>query len=98
MIEIVKIRWMAEEIGFEKLTLKNNTLKGYFVSAENESYYKSDKFGKILDHVKQNPRRCALREQKGKLFLQIENVADIASFGANIQLLFDSVSPLVEPV
>lgn len=98
MIEIVKIRWMAEEIGFEKLTLKNNTLKGYFVSAENESYYKSDKFGKILDHVKQNPRRCALREQKGKLFLQIENVADIASFGTNIQLLFDSVSPLVETV
>lgn len=98
MIEIVKIRWMAEEIGFEKLTLKSNTLKGYFVSAENESYYKSDKFGKILDYVKQNPRRCALREQKNKLFLQIEGVENIEEFANNIQRIFDTLNPLVEAV
>lgn len=77
MIEIVKVRWKAEEIGFEKLSLKNNTLKATFVSPENETYYKSDKFGKVLDYVKANPRRLALRDVKGKAILQVENIQSI---------------------
>lgn len=94
MIEIVKIRWKAEEIGFEKLTLKSNTLKGYFVSADNEAYYKSEKFGKILDYVKANARRCALKEVKGKLILQVENVAELSELSQYMEAIWLSFSAL----
>lgn len=77
LFKIVRIRWKAEQIGFEKLTLKNNILKGYFVSQERTEYFQTDKFGKILDYIKKNPKRCSLKEIKTKLLLTVENVLSI---------------------
>lgn len=80
IIKIVRIRWKAEEIGFEKLTLKNNILKAYFVSSERTEYFETEKFGKILDYVKNNPKRCSLKEFKGKPLLTLENITTIDEF------------------
>lgn len=80
LIKIVRIRWKGEKIGFEKLSLKNNILKAYFVSSERSEYFESGKFGKILDYVKSNPMRCSLKDFKGKPLLTIENIATINDF------------------
>ena len=77
IIEIVRVRWMAEIVGMEKILLKNNNLKCYFVSSENEKYYKSAAFGKIIDYVKNNSRKCSLKEAKGKLMLIFEKITSI---------------------
>jgi transcription-repair coupling factor (superfamily II helicase) len=77
LFKIVKVRWKAEAIGFEKLTLKNNILKGYFVSSESEKYFQSEKFGKVLDYVKMHARKCSLREMKGKPILNVEPIRSI---------------------
>ena len=77
IIEIVRVRWMAEMVGMEKILLKNNNLKCYFVSSENEKYYKSATFGKIIDYVKNNSRKCSLKEAKGKLMLIFEKITSI---------------------
>lgn len=77
LIETVILRWKAEEIGFEKLTLKNDTLKGYFVSGENEAYFKSEKFGKILTYLQKYPKNGALKEVKSKLLVTFSNIRSI---------------------
>lgn len=77
LFKIARIRWKAEQIGFEKLTLKNNILKGYFVSQERTEYFQTDKFGKILDYIKNNPKHCSLKEIKSKLLLTVEKVQSI---------------------
>lgn len=77
LFKIARIRWKAEQIGFEKLTLKNNILKGYFVSEERTEYFQTDKFGKILDYIKNNPKHCSLKEIKSKLLLTVEKVQSI---------------------
>ncbi len=77
IIEIVRARWMAETLGMEKILLKNNNLKCYFVPSENEKYYKSAAFGKIIDYVKMNSRKCSLKEAKGKLMLIFEKITAI---------------------
>jgi transcription-repair coupling factor (superfamily II helicase) len=77
LIETVKLRWKAEEIGFEKLTLKNEILKGYFVSGENEAYFKSEKFGKILTYLQKHPKTGTLKEVKNKLLITFQNVKSI---------------------
>jgi transcription-repair coupling factor (superfamily II helicase) len=77
LIALVKVRWNAESIGFEKLSLKNNTLKAYFVNADVEKYYQSDKFGKMLDYVKTYPRLCQLKEFKGKRILTIQEINSV---------------------
>ncbi len=77
LFEIVKIRWMARKLGFEKLTWKNNILKAYFVDSKHVQYYQADKFGKILDYVKWNPKRCSLKQVKEKLILSMSNADSI---------------------
>jgi len=77
LIESVKLRWLAQKLGFEKLVLKNETLKGYFISKENGSYYKSETFGKILNYVQAKERSCRMTEKKGKLLLIITEVLNV---------------------
>ncbi len=66
LIKMVTVRWKAERLHLEKLTLKNNILKGYFVSNGNDDYFKSDQFGKVIDYIKRNPAKCSLKESKGR--------------------------------
>ncbi len=80
LIEIVRVRWIAESLGMEKILLKSNNLKCYFVPSENEKYYKSAVFGKVLEYVKQHSRKCSLKEVKGKLMLYFDKVTSIEEF------------------
>ncbi|MBC3783610.1 transcription-repair coupling factor [Spirosoma utsteinense] len=70
LIEMVNVRWKAERLYLEKLTLKNNILKGYFVSNGNDNrvnaFFTSDQFGKVIDYIKRNPSMCSLRESKNR--------------------------------
>lgn len=77
LFEIVTVRWMAEKAGFEKLTIKNNILKAYFVSSQQTAYYQSDKFGKILDFIKMFPKKGQLKQVKEKLIFTKTNVSSI---------------------
>ena len=79
LIKSVQLRWMAEKLGFEKLVLKNETLRGNFVPQDKESYYTGEVFGKVLKFVQLNARNCKLREHKGKLTLAIENIISVQS-------------------
>jgi transcription-repair coupling factor (superfamily II helicase) len=65
LIETVKLRWKAEEIGFAKLTLKSQTLKGFF-NSEDEKYFNSDKFGKVIEYSQKNPQLVRLKEVNQK--------------------------------
>ncbi len=60
LMETVRLRWIAEQIGFEKLILKGGVLKGYFLSQD--AYFQSDKFGKVLRYVQKNARVTRLKE------------------------------------
>lgn len=74
LIEMVRIRWMAEALFMDKLTLKNNTLKGYIISTGNDSFFQSPKFGHIINHVQRNPKRFALKDLKNKLLVTCTDV------------------------
>lgn len=91
LFKIVKVRWLAKIIGFEKITLKNNNLKGYFVSEKHQEYYQTDKFGKILDYIKSHPKECSLRQLKDKLIFSVENARDIEQ----IRTVFEKIVAFV---
>lgn len=74
LLKSVRLRWLAEELHLEKLTIKNNTLKGYFVSSPDDTFYQSETFGNILNFIQSNPRTCNLKDSKGKLIFTYQNV------------------------
>lgn len=77
LLKTLKLQWLGKEIGFEKVSLKKNTLKGYFVSNQQSPYFESPQFGNVLQYVKANGRRCNLREVKKTLRLAIEDVRNL---------------------
>lgn len=94
LIKTVRLRWVAEKLGFEKLTIKNGTLRAYFVPSDREDYYKSETFGRILQFVKTHSRRCRMKEIKQRLMLVMEDVESIEQ-GRSIM---ESMLPEVEQV
>lgn len=76
MINSVRLRWLGEELGFEKISLKNERIRGYFVSG-NDAYFNSEIFGLILKFAQSNPRRCKIKDQGGKPLIVIENVPTV---------------------
>ncbi|ALI98526.1 transcription-repair coupling factor [Rufibacter tibetensis] len=77
LVNIVKMRWEACHLGFEKLTLKKDTLKGYIPSLNNEAFFQSETFSRILQYVQQHSRRSRLKEAKDKLIVTVENVSTL---------------------
>lgn len=77
LIHTIRLRWLAMEIGFEKLLLKNNRMTGYFIQNQNSPYYQSETFTKVLKFVQQNARSCKMKETNGKLTLSFENIKSI---------------------
>jgi transcription-repair coupling factor (superfamily II helicase) len=77
LIHTVSLRWLAMEIGFEKLFLKNNRMVGYFIPKQDSPYYQSEVFTKVLKYVQQNPRLCKMKETNGKLTLSFENIRSV---------------------
>lgn len=77
LMRSVELRWLAVELGFEKLILKDNNLRGYFISKQNSAFYQSEAFGALLDFVKINQGLCVLKEVGQKLMLKFEGVKNI---------------------
>jgi transcription-repair coupling factor (superfamily II helicase) len=77
LVKIVRIRWNAEKLGFEKLIIKNNALKAYLISSDNEQYYNSSVFGCILKFVQQYPMRCKIKDGKNRVILIVKDIGAV---------------------
>lgn len=66
----VRCRWMGVDIGFEKMTLKDHTLRCYFINRPDSPYFESDLFKKVLDYLQKGTNKARLK-QTGKMFLLI---------------------------
>jgi len=78
LINSVRLRWIGESLGFEKISLKNEKLRGYFISG-NDEYFKSEVFGKVLLFVQGHSRLCRLKETGNKLILTVEAIPSVES-------------------
>lgn len=79
LCKTVALRWHAEQLGFEKVTLKNESMKCYFIKSDSEVYYNSPVFGQVLSFVQANQKRCRMREVKQRLILTVEHVLTVNS-------------------
>jgi len=66
----VRCRKMALELGFEKMVLKEETLRCYFVNNPDSPYFESDTFNKMLQFVQTQTNKARLK-QTGRNFLLV---------------------------
>jgi transcription-repair coupling factor (superfamily II helicase) len=73
----VRCRRLAIDMGFEKMSLKDNTLRCYFINRPDSPYFESDLFKRIIDYLQTGTNKARLK-QAGKNFLLIaDDVKDM---------------------
>ena len=77
LVQVVNLRRVAKELGFEKVSLKQGKMYLYFVGDEHKAYYQSEVFGRVLNYLQQNPRRCKLRELGGRRSMMVQSVSTV---------------------
>jgi transcription-repair coupling factor (superfamily II helicase) len=87
LIEIVRLRWLAVTLGFEKLVLKSRKLIGYFISDPDSPFYKSSTFSNILAIIQKDHRQFRMKEGNKKLTLSIENITSVKEAIEKLRLL-----------
>ena len=66
----VRCRKVAVDLGFEKMSLKDNTLRCYFINRPDSAYFESPLFNNILQYLQTGTHKARLK-QTGKLFMLI---------------------------
>ena len=74
LLNTVRLRWLARDLGFEKITLKHNDLTCYFLSDQSSDYFKTDTFQKIIAYASSHIKRCQFKELNGKNILVLKAI------------------------
>ncbi len=75
LLTAIRCRKLAKELGFEKLILKNQQLRLYFISNPESPYFESAVFNKIMDYIQTRTNNAKLK-QVGKNFMLIADRMD----------------------
>ena len=77
LLQVVPLRRYGKSLGCEKIILKQGRMQMQFVSNPNSAYYKSATFGKVLNYIAANARRCDLKEVRGKRYMVVNGVPTV---------------------
>jgi transcription-repair coupling factor (superfamily II helicase) len=79
LIEVVRIRWLAVSLGFEKLVLKGGKMTGYFIADPGSPFFKSLVFSNMLAAIQKDFRSYSMKEANNKLSLTISGIDTVKS-------------------
>jgi transcription-repair coupling factor (superfamily II helicase) len=79
LVEVVRLRWLAVQIGFEKLSIKNAVMRGFFTTINQKEYFQSDIFGKVIVFVQNHAKTVRLREINKKQMLIFDEITTISN-------------------
>ena len=71
LLDSVRIKWLAKELGLEKIILKQKRMLGYFVANQQSDFYQTQAFSKMLQYVKNNGKSCVMKEKETKNGLRL---------------------------
>lgn len=75
LINTIRLRWLAEFLGMEKIVLKSGKLIAAFVADESSPYFQGPVFARVLDYLKSQPKTTKMYQRNGGLRMSIELVS-----------------------
>lgn len=89
LLKSVSLKWLASEIGFDKIVMKNGIFLGYFPSNPQDKFYQTEKFRHIITYLQQHPHEAQLKEKAGKegnqLMMRKDHVKNVDAVNALLQ-------------
>jgi transcription-repair coupling factor (superfamily II helicase) len=77
LIQIVRLKRLAKELGVERIILKMGKMNLQLVSNHDSSYYQSKTFDKVLNFAQKYHVQCRLKEDKNRRSLIIQNIKTV---------------------
>ena len=74
LFNVVRMRWIAIELGMLKIILKNGKMVCYLVEDQDSPYYQSPQFTRLIEH--HNGKDCVLKPVNGKPCLVVEKITN----------------------
>jgi transcription-repair coupling factor (superfamily II helicase) len=71
LLDSVRIKWLAKDLGLDKIILKQKRMIGYFVANQQSDFYQTEAFARMLAYVKQNSKSCVMKEKETKNGLRL---------------------------
>ncbi len=87
LIRVVMLRRKAQDLGIEKIYLKGGKMTLFFVSSDNDRFYSSEMFGRILAYLPMSSFKNRMREGEGRCVLTIENIKSVETALAFVEEL-----------
>ena len=78
LFDIVRVRRLGQQLGFEKIIIKNGVMIAFFISNPLSQYYRSNRFSKILENIGKYPNIFELKQNENKLRIFSRNVDSIS--------------------
>lgn len=92
LIRTITLRRIAKEFGIEKLVLKQHKMVCHFSSNQDNPFYQSPNFARLIRYAQSHPQTVHLRETTERLTLVCDKVEGIADALNNISQLIDKDS------
>ncbi len=77
LLDMVRLRWTAMDLGIERIMMKSQKLVVSFISNQDSPFFETAVFGRILQYVQQNQRSCEMKEKNGKLTLNFGRIGTV---------------------
>ena len=93
LLETIRLRWMAQVVGFGKLVLKGGKLIGVFHDEEGSEYYRGVRFQRVLDFMQRNNKGVQIYQRNNALRLRVEPVEDLEAAMSILRRLSGTSTP-----
>ena len=94
LLNTIRLKWIASQLGLERLIIKNKRCLAYFLSDQQSEFFKSKVFNQILLAVQNNSQSFKIKEKqtrKGlRLILSIDYVSSIKALHQRLEIILKS--------
>lgn len=94
----VRCRWFAVDLGFEKMSLKDEKLRCYFINKNDSPYFESDVFKNILQYLQTGTNKARLKQVAKNFLLVVDDVKDMPALHRFLKLMHKGVFKSTENV
>ena len=77
LLNTVRLRWVAKDLGFEKIVLRHHNMTAYFVSNQASKYYETGVYQNVMQYIITHTKRTSVKEVNDKLQLVVKEVSTV---------------------
>lgn len=90
LFTMIRSRWMAIALGFEKMILKEETLRCYFINNPDSPYFESPTFQHLLNYIQTRTNNARLKQIGKNFMLVVERIRNTDDFYAFLKGITDA--------